>query len=111
MAPLQLTADNHLASGINAVDLEYRLGDIETDCRDRLHVWLLQMVGALTAPTFMALTCRWRSRPQHQKRTLPNETNISPRRLADLAENLISRVEKRAAGGAQLLPFLQWEGF
>ena len=22
------------------------------------------------APTFMALTCRWRSRPQHQKATL-----------------------------------------
>jgi hypothetical protein len=26
-------------------------------------------VGALTAPTFMALARRWRSRPQHQKRT------------------------------------------
>jgi hypothetical protein len=39
-----------LASSINAVDLEYRLGDIETDCRDRLHAWLLQIVGALTAP-------------------------------------------------------------
>src|ERR1035437_2919175 len=25
--------------------------------------------GALTAPTFMALTCRWRSRPQHHERT------------------------------------------
>jgi hypothetical protein len=52
------------------VDLEYRLGDIETDSRDRLHFWLLQIVGALTAPTFMALTCRWRSRSQHQYRTL-----------------------------------------
>ena len=29
-------------------------------------IWLLQIVGALTAPTSMALTCRWRSRPQHQ---------------------------------------------
>jgi hypothetical protein len=29
----------------------------------------LDPVGALTTPTFMALTCRWRSRPQHQKRT------------------------------------------
>ena len=27
------------------------------------------MVGALTAPTSMALRCRWRSRPQHQYRT------------------------------------------
>jgi hypothetical protein len=34
---LQLAADNHLASSINAVDLEDRLGDVETDCRDRLH--------------------------------------------------------------------------
>jgi hypothetical protein len=24
---------------------------------------------AVTAPTFMALTCRWSSRPQHHKRT------------------------------------------
>jgi hypothetical protein len=32
-------------------------------------VWLLRIVGALTAPTSMALPCRWRSRPQHQKRT------------------------------------------
>jgi hypothetical protein len=23
---------------INAVDLEHRLGDVETDCRNRLHV-------------------------------------------------------------------------
>jgi hypothetical protein len=27
------------------------------------------IVGASTAPTSMALTCRWRSRPQHQKET------------------------------------------
>src|SRR6202048_2722295 len=26
-------------------------------------------MGALVAPTSMALTCRWRSRPQHQNRT------------------------------------------
>src|SRR6266571_831471 len=31
--------------------------------------WLLRIVGALTAPTFMALACRWRSRPQLQLRT------------------------------------------
>jgi hypothetical protein len=37
VATLQLAADNHLANGINSVDLENRLGDIETDCRDRLH--------------------------------------------------------------------------
>jgi hypothetical protein len=37
--------------------LEDRLGDVETDCRDRLHEWLLRIMGALTAPTTMALTC------------------------------------------------------
>src|SRR5674536_390552 len=63
VTPLQLPADDDLTFRINAVDLENRLGDVETDCRDRLHAWLLQIVGALTAHTFMALTCRWRSRP------------------------------------------------
>jgi hypothetical protein len=37
-------------------------------CRDGLHGWLLRIVGASTAPTSMALPCRWRSRPQHQNR-------------------------------------------
>src|SRR5450756_443909 len=70
IAPLQLPPDDNFIFCVDAVDLEYRLGDIETDCRDRMHAWLLQIVGALTAPTFMALTCRWRSRPQHHWRTL-----------------------------------------
>jgi len=38
---LQLAADDYLASGINSVNLEYRLGDIETDCREHLHRSLL----------------------------------------------------------------------
>jgi hypothetical protein len=37
VATLQLTADYHLALRINAVDLKNRLGDVETDCRDRFH--------------------------------------------------------------------------
>jgi hypothetical protein len=41
IAPLQLTADDHLASGINTMHLKNRLGDIETDCCDRLHARLL----------------------------------------------------------------------
>src|SRR5450830_1563526 len=75
VTPLQLPADDDLTFRINAVDLENRLGDVETDCRDRLHAWLLQIVGALTAHTFMALTCRWRSRPQHHKQTLAKCTD------------------------------------
>jgi hypothetical protein len=38
---LQLAADDHLTGAINSVDLENRLGDIKTDCRDRLHGSLL----------------------------------------------------------------------
>jgi hypothetical protein len=34
-AALQLAADNHLTSSINSEHLEDRLGDIETNCRDR----------------------------------------------------------------------------
>jgi hypothetical protein len=34
---IQLAADDHLASGINSVHLEDRLGNVEPDCRDRLH--------------------------------------------------------------------------
>src|SRR5262249_47720 len=66
---LELTANDYITCRVNCVDLKNRLSDIETNCRDRLHVWLLRIVGASTAPTSMALPCRWRSRPQHQKQT------------------------------------------
>src|ERR1700758_63133 len=66
---LELTASDYITCRVNSVDLKNGPGDIETDCRDRLHVWLLRIVGALTAPTSMALPCRWRSRPQHHKQT------------------------------------------
>jgi hypothetical protein len=39
--PLQLTTDDHLATSVNTVNLKHRLGDIETDCRYRLHGSLL----------------------------------------------------------------------
>src|SRR3990170_2412019 len=82
VAPLQLTADEHLAFRVDAVHLKNRLCDVETDCRDRLHDWLLRIVGALAAPTSMALMCRWRSRPQHHKRTqhYARPCNIAPSR-------------------------------
>jgi hypothetical protein len=37
VAPLQLTADDHLAGRINTMYLKDRLGDVETDRRDCLH--------------------------------------------------------------------------
>jgi hypothetical protein len=36
MAMLQLPTDNCLARSINAMHLEDRLGDVETDCRDKI---------------------------------------------------------------------------
>src|ERR1700688_3539590 len=60
VAPLELTTEGDIALRIDAVNLKNRLRDVETDCRDRLHVWLLRIVRALTAPTSMALSCRWR---------------------------------------------------
>jgi hypothetical protein len=48
-------AHDHLALRVDTVDLKNRLRDVETDCRDRLHGLLLRIVGALTAPTSMAL--------------------------------------------------------
>jgi hypothetical protein len=41
------------------VNLEYRLRNVETDGGDRLHDWLLRIVGALTAPTSLALACEF----------------------------------------------------
>jgi hypothetical protein len=37
VATLQLTAEDHLAIGVNAVHLKTRLGDVETDCLNCLH--------------------------------------------------------------------------
>jgi hypothetical protein len=61
--------------------------------------WLLPIVGALTAPTFMALTCRWRSRPQHQKRTLASifvpTTGAGARRSGGQAALCARRLPRR----------------
>jgi len=40
-ASLQLVADDHLAGATNSMKLKDRLGDIQTDCCDRLHGSLL----------------------------------------------------------------------
>src|SRR6516162_7039316 len=66
---LQLAPDDHLAYRVDTVDLKNRLRDVETDRRDPLHAALLRIVVTPAATTSMALTCRWRSRPQHHNRT------------------------------------------
>jgi hypothetical protein len=37
VAPLELTPEKHISLRIDAMNLESRLRDVETDCRDRLH--------------------------------------------------------------------------
>src|SRR4029453_6227836 len=71
MPALQLGADDHLSRPIDAVDLKHRLGNVETDCRDRFHGWLPITATAPAAVTSTALTRRRESRPQHQRRTVP----------------------------------------
>jgi len=44
LAALQLSANSYIALGVHTVDLEGRLGNIETDRCDRLHAWLLRIV-------------------------------------------------------------------
>jgi hypothetical protein len=34
-------ADDHFALRVDTVDLKHRLCDVETDCGDRLHDWIL----------------------------------------------------------------------
>src|SRR5580704_19610728 len=68
VASPELPTNDYIALRIDAMNLKDRFRDIETECRNHLHIWLLRIVGALPAPTSVALTCRWRSRPQHQKR-------------------------------------------
>jgi len=42
---MSVTADDHIAFHVDAVDLKHRLGDVETDSRNRLHDWLLRIVA------------------------------------------------------------------
>src|SRR5215203_5204004 len=56
VSTLQLPADHNLSISINAVNLKNGLRNIETNCCDRLHAWLLRIVGASIAPV------PWRSR-------------------------------------------------
>ena len=55
----KLLAHDDLAISVDAMDLEHVLCNIETDGRDRLHVYLLRIVVTLSAATFMALARRW----------------------------------------------------
>src|SRR5215469_16649362 len=82
---LQMAADDHVAYRVDTVDLKNRLSDVETDRRDPWHAALLRIVVTPAATTSMALTCRWRSRPQHQEPTSPPETfTLSPVSLLSL---------------------------
>src|SRR6516164_3989959 len=48
---LQLAPDDHLAYRVDAMDLKYRLRDVETDRRDTVHAALLRIVVTPAATT------------------------------------------------------------
>src|SRR5215472_14910665 len=85
---LQLAPDDHLAYRVDAVDLKNRLRDVETDRRDPVHAALLRIVVTPAATTSMALTCRWRSRPQHHNRTSAKVGALEFRASRDVEPNL-----------------------
>src|SRR6266496_6414265 len=68
---LQLAPDDHIAFRVNAMDLKNRLCDVETNRRDSLHGPVLRIRSPPWRPRSVALTCRWRSRPQHHNLTAP----------------------------------------
>src|SRR4029453_2736696 len=71
MPALQLTADEHLSRRIDAVNLKHRLGDVETDCSDRLHAWLPITATAPAAITSMALRRCGSRQSIRSRRALP----------------------------------------
>src|SRR6266567_5532981 len=68
VTPLQLAPDDRIAFRVNAMDLKNRLRDVETNRRDSLHDPVLRIRSPSWRPRSVALTCRWRSRPQHHDR-------------------------------------------
>jgi hypothetical protein len=95
VATLQLPADNHQTVGIHAVNLEKRLGMsrpiVQTICMgSSVESW-----EPLAAPTSLALSCRWRSRPQHQSRTCRSTRQVRSSSSRSLAEHCV-RVRARA---------------
>src|SRR5262245_27726607 len=68
---------------------------------------------ALTAPTSLALTCRWRSRPQHQLRTLVGaagtaascqEATYAPQQTTPLFDHLVGDGKQRRWHGETRRP-------
>src|SRR5215831_2258785 len=59
----------------------------------------LRIVGALAAPTSMALACRWRSRPQHQNRTHAPQQRASLENLVSTAGQWQGNCNAERAGG------------
>jgi hypothetical protein len=66
IATLQPPTDNYLAGSINAMDLKERLAISRPIVVTACMFSSSEIVRASTAPTSMALACRWRSRPQHR---------------------------------------------
>ena len=68
--------------------------------RNCLHARLLRIVGASAGPAPVALACRWRSRPQHQKRThAPRNTPAKNRFIKSKTISSPSALQPPLCGG------------
>src|SRR6201982_2620463 len=74
-------ADHNRAIGIHAVNLKYRLRNIETNCANLAHGRLPSMWFALTQPPYGTSMPQSGRRPQHQKRTWSWSAPLEPDKL------------------------------
>jgi len=73
--------------------LKNRLGDIETNCRDRLHVWLLRTVGALNSTHIHGTSV-----PVEEPSTA---SKADKRTAAKYCYSITSSARARSVGGAR----------
>jgi hypothetical protein len=69
MDTLELTAKNDITIRIDAMNLKNDFAISRPIVVIVCMIWLLRIIGALTASKFMGFSRRWRSRPQHHNRT------------------------------------------
>src|SRR3974390_3463689 len=90
---LQLTPNYHLAFNVNTVDLKNRFGDVETDCRDRLHDWLLPNRGGLNSAHIHGTRV-----PVEEPSTASTADYCTAAEKASLDHLIGAREERRRAG-------------
>ena len=97
--PLQLAADDHLAAA--STPCAWKTDLAMSKPMSLSSAWLAPLNrGGLNRPTSMAPTCRWRGRPQHQKRTYCDAETMSALPPIVLKHSRIAGLRKSRECGA-----------